>query len=176
MARDSRYWQIAACTMGRIQHGPSSGRKIRDVFLIVLCASTCIHTFFYSKRNLMIFAPHHEAASVFMPTEPNVVLDMSYTNSTYRYTSKKPLESSTPSTAKEKEVETETSRSKDLWVSTNNEALDDARTLRDRPPSSQMDSQSPRCAINLYGLPRSFSDHVLPSLVKNVIRINAKHN
>ena len=31
------------------------------------------------------------------------------------------------------------------------------------------------CAINLYGLPRSFKDYVLPSLIKNVIKINAKY-
>jgi len=31
------------------------------------------------------------------------------------------------------------------------------------------------CAINLYGLPRSFKDHVLPSLIKNVVSVNKKY-
>ncbi|KAG7345784.1 hypothetical protein IV203_033315 [Nitzschia inconspicua] len=33
-----------------------------------------------------------------------------------------------------------------------------------------------RCAINMFGLPRSFRDHVLPSLVENVIKVNARHD
>lgn len=33
-----------------------------------------------------------------------------------------------------------------------------------------------RCAINLYGLPRSFKDYVLPSLVENVIKANVRHH
>ncbi|KAG7369512.1 hypothetical protein IV203_027258 [Nitzschia inconspicua] len=33
-----------------------------------------------------------------------------------------------------------------------------------------------RCAINMFGLPRSFRDFVLPSLVENVINVNARHN
>jgi hypothetical protein len=37
-------------------------------------------------------------------------------------------------------------------------------------------SSGGRCAINLYGLPRSFKDLVLPSLVKHVIRTNAPYN
>jgi len=32
-----------------------------------------------------------------------------------------------------------------------------------------------RCAINLYGLPRAFKSLVLPSLVKNVIQVNAQY-
>lgn len=38
------------------------------------------------------------------------------------------------------------------------------------------DGEVPPCAINLYGLPRSFESLVLPSLVKNVIEPNAKYN
>ncbi|KAG7345785.1 hypothetical protein IV203_033316 [Nitzschia inconspicua] len=33
-----------------------------------------------------------------------------------------------------------------------------------------------RCAINMFGLPRSFRDHVLPSLVENVIKVNVRHD
>jgi len=33
----------------------------------------------------------------------------------------------------------------------------------------------PKCAINLYGLPRSFKDYVLPSLLENVVRPNARY-
>lgn len=33
-------------------------------------------------------------------------------------------------------------------------------------------SKSSRCAINLYGLPRGFKDHVLPSLVEHVVKTN----
>jgi hypothetical protein len=33
-----------------------------------------------------------------------------------------------------------------------------------------------RCAINLFGLPRAFDSLVLPSLVQNVIKINARYN
>jgi hypothetical protein len=36
--------------------------------------------------------------------------------------------------------------------------------------------ESSRCAINLYGLPRSFQELVLPSLIKNVIQPNAPYN
>ncbi|GKY94339.1 hypothetical protein MPSEU_000399800 [Mayamaea pseudoterrestris] len=32
-----------------------------------------------------------------------------------------------------------------------------------------------RCAINFYGLPRAFKDLVLPSVIRNVININANH-
>jgi hypothetical protein len=32
-----------------------------------------------------------------------------------------------------------------------------------------------RCAINLYGLPRSFKNYVLPSLIRNVIDPNLEH-
>ena len=32
-----------------------------------------------------------------------------------------------------------------------------------------------RCAICLFGLPRAFESLVLPSLVKNVVRPNARH-
>jgi uncharacterized protein YhfF len=32
-----------------------------------------------------------------------------------------------------------------------------------------------RCAINLYGLPRSFKNYVLPSLIRNVIEPNLEH-
>ncbi|KAG7369514.1 hypothetical protein IV203_027260 [Nitzschia inconspicua] len=33
-----------------------------------------------------------------------------------------------------------------------------------------------RCAINMFGLPRSFRDYVLPSLVENVIKVNVRHD
>ena len=36
----------------------------------------------------------------------------------------------------------------------------------------QLDDAHPRCAINLYGLPRAFTSLVLPSLIKNVISHN----
>lgn len=38
------------------------------------------------------------------------------------------------------------------------------------------DEQRQRCAINFFGLPRAFENIVLPSLIKNVIIPNAKHN
>jgi hypothetical protein len=41
--------------------------------------------------------------------------------------------------------------------------------------SSGCDASS-RCAINLYGLPRSFKSLVLPSLIQHVIRPNAPHH
>ena len=33
-----------------------------------------------------------------------------------------------------------------------------------------------RCAINLYGLPRSFKHHVLPSFITNVVRVNRHYH
>ena len=104
----------------------------------------------------------------------------SNTSSTYEYTIKETriqtemmLESSTQSATNE---ETPSERSQPNDVTRINDVLGDASTLNATKPSTELDSKSPRCAINLYGLPRSFSDHVLPSLVKNVIRTNAKHN
>lgn len=43
-------------------------------------------------------------------------------------------------------------------------------------PQAQTGRKRPRCAINMYGLPRSFRELVLPSLIKNVILTNAQHN
>jgi len=37
------------------------------------------------------------------------------------------------------------------------------------------DAAPPRCAINLFGLPRSFESMVLPSLTRNVFVRNARH-
>jgi hypothetical protein len=37
---------------------------------------------------------------------------------------------------------------------------------------TQHESSQSKCAINLYGLPRAFEHHVLPSLVENVIKPN----
>ena len=42
----------------------------------------------------------------------------------------------------------------------------------DEPPSPPPQEHRHGCAINLYGLPRSCKDAVLPSLITNVIQIN----
>ena len=51
-----------------------------------------------------------------------------------------------------------------------------SKTLKFQSDKSPMQRSESRCAINLYGLPRSFKVLVLPSLVKNVILPNAKYN
>jgi hypothetical protein len=45
--------------------------------------------------------------------------------------------------------------------------------IHEKKPSP---SSLPSCAINLYGLPRSFRHHVLPSLVVNVLEVNKQYN
>lgn len=46
-----------------------------------------------------------------------------------------------------------------------------AASLPQRPPPEE----EQRCAINLYGLPRKFRHHVLPSLITNVFDVNRRH-
>ena len=41
---------------------------------------------------------------------------------------------------------------------------------------SPLQQQQRRCAINLYGLPRSFKHHVLPSFIANVVRVNRHYH
>jgi hypothetical protein len=49
--------------------------------------------------------------------------------------------------------------------------MDAPRILLSTIPEQQQRQQQ-NCAINLYGLPRSFKHHVLPSLVENVLKPN----
>ena len=41
---------------------------------------------------------------------------------------------------------------------------------------SPLQQQQRRCAINLYGLPRSFKHHVLPSFITNIVRVNRHYH
>jgi hypothetical protein len=52
--------------------------------------------------------------------------------------------------------------------SINDSINDNGNTANDRFPTGE-------CAINLYGLPRSFKHHVLPSLITHVISVNNKY-
>jgi len=57
--------------------------------------------------------------------------------------------------------------------------IKEARRLLANAGQVQVAAQAvdlPRCAINLFGLPRSFKTMALPSIVKNVLLTNAKYN
>mmetsp|Transcript_6149 Transcript_6149/g.15208 ORF Transcript_6149/g.15208 Transcript_6149/m.15208 type:complete len:567 (-) Transcript_6149:314-2014(-) len=60
-----------------------------------------------------------------------------------------------------------------------NKNNDGGKTNASSQQSASTGSEAPpptgECAINLFGLPRSFKHHVLPSLVRNVISVNHKY-
>jgi len=51
----------------------------------------------------------------------------------------------------------------------------EAETSNEARNTAFAEGSNPRCAINIYGLPRAFKSLVLPSIVKNVIQPNARY-
>jgi hypothetical protein len=59
-----------------------------------------------------------------------------------------------------------------IWWTTHLAMFFHCYQYSDEPPSPPPQEHRHGCAINLYGLPRSCKDAVLPSLITNVIQIN----
>ena len=58
----------------------------------------------------------------------------------------------------------------------NNVGQWDAVFVGPSPLQQQQRRRQQRCAINLYGLPRCFKHHVLPSFITNIVRVNRHYH